>query len=60
VVTRPRNLKKTLTVAFVAGSIFFAINQLGPILGGHASAVVLAKCVLNCSEQGGTIRDGHH
>jgi hypothetical protein len=43
VVTRPRNLKKTLTVAFVVGSIFFAINQLGPILGGHASAVVLAK-----------------
>lgn len=43
VVTRPTNLKKTVTVAFVVGSIFFAINQLGPILGGHASAVVLAK-----------------
>jgi hypothetical protein len=46
VVTRPTNLKKTVTVAFVVGSIFFAINQLGPILGGHATAVILAKSVL--------------
>jgi hypothetical protein len=48
VVTRPTNLKKTVTVAFVVGSIFFATNQLGPILDGHTSAVVLAKSVLTC------------
>jgi hypothetical protein len=30
----------------VVGSIFFAANQLGPILGGHASAAVWAKSVL--------------
>ena len=46
VVTLPKNLKKTVTVAVAVGSIFFAINQLGQILAGHASAVVLVKSVL--------------
>jgi hypothetical protein len=40
------NLKRTLTIALVVGSVFFAMNQLGVIIAGHATPVVWAKAVL--------------
>jgi len=46
VVVQRGNLTKTLTIAVFVGTIFFATNQLGPILGGHASPEVLAKSLL--------------
>ena len=46
IVTRRENLKRTATIACVVGTVFFAANQLGPILGGHADGVVWAKSAL--------------
>jgi hypothetical protein len=46
VVGRPDNLKRTATIACVVGTVFFATNQLGPILGGHADAITWAKSAL--------------
>jgi hypothetical protein len=43
VITRRSNLKRTLTIAFVVGTVFFSINQLGLVLGGHATTVVWLK-----------------
>ena len=43
VITRRLNLKRTLTIAFVVGTVFFSINQLGLVLGGHATTVVWLK-----------------
>ena len=46
VVRRPAHLRKTITIALVIGTVFFAINQLGPVLSGHADAVVWAKALM--------------
>ena len=46
VITRRSNLKRTLTMAFVVGTVFFSINQLGPILNGHATTVVWLKIAM--------------
>jgi hypothetical protein len=63
VVSQPSHLKKTAALAFVIGTIFFAINQLGLVLSGHADGVVWAKtlmtyltpfCVSNYSILGAT------
>ena len=35
VLTR-RNLKRTLTIASIVGSVFFTMNQLGVILAGRS------------------------
>jgi hypothetical protein len=43
VVTHRSNLKRTLTLALVVGTVFFSINQLGLVLGGHATTVVWLK-----------------
>jgi hypothetical protein len=40
VVSQPSHPKKTAALAFVIGTIFFAINQLGLVLSGHADGVV--------------------
>lgn len=40
------NLKRTLTIALIVGTTFFAMNQLGVIVAGHASALVWAKVAL--------------
>jgi len=46
VVSNPRQLKKTITIALVIGSIFVAVNQLPLILSGHADGVVFAKALM--------------
>ena len=43
VITRRSNLKRTLTIAFVVGTVFFSINQLELVLSGHATTVVWLK-----------------
>ncbi len=43
VVTAPANLKRTATIALVIGTVFVAMNQLEPILSGHATFVVWLK-----------------
>jgi hypothetical protein len=40
------NVKRTLTIALVVGSVFFAMNQLGVIIAGHATPLVWVKAVL--------------
>jgi hypothetical protein len=46
VVVASHNLKKTISVALIVGSAFFAMNQLGVILAGHATALVWLKTAL--------------
>jgi hypothetical protein len=46
VVVEPQNLRKTIGVAAVVGTVFFAVNQMGPILSGHADLAVLLKSVM--------------
>ena len=36
VVVAPRQLRRTVSVALIVGSAFFAMNQLGVIVAGHA------------------------
>ena len=43
VVFAPRHLRRTVSIAVVVGTAFFAMNQLGVILSGHASGVVARK-----------------
>ena len=45
VLTR-RNLKRTLTIASIVGSVFFTMNQLGVILAGDAGTVVWLKAAM--------------
>jgi hypothetical protein len=46
VVAAPRNLKRTVSVMLVVGTAFFAMNQLGIILAGRATAAVWVKAGL--------------
>jgi len=46
VITRRSNLKRTLTIAFVVGTVFFSINQLELVLSGHATTVVWLKIAM--------------
>jgi hypothetical protein len=46
VVLAPQHLKRTGCVALIVGTVFFAMNQLGVILDGRATAVVWIKAVL--------------
>ncbi len=46
VVLSPQQLRRTLAVALIVGSTFFAMNQLGAILAGHATAEVWLKVAL--------------
>ena len=46
VVFAPRHLRRTVSIAVVVGTAFFAMNQLGVILSGHASGVVWLKAAL--------------
>ena len=38
-----QHLKRTLSVALIVGTVFFAMNQLGVILEGRATAVAWLK-----------------
>jgi hypothetical protein len=40
------NLKRTLTIASIVGSVFFVMNQLGAILAGDAGTVVWLKAAM--------------
>src|SRR6476661_7286731 len=46
VVVAPQHLKRTLCVAVVVGTAFFAMNQLGVILHGGGTALVWLKAGL--------------
>ena len=46
VVTRPQHLRRTVIVALVVGTAFFAMNQLGLVLAGQATPQVWFKAVL--------------
>jgi hypothetical protein len=46
IVVAPRQLRRTASVMLVVGSAFFAMNQLGVILAGRATAVVWLKAAL--------------
>jgi hypothetical protein len=46
VVVAPRQLKRTVSVMVVVGTAFFAMNQLGVILAGRATALVWVKAGL--------------
>ena len=46
VVTYPRNLRKTIVIALVVGTVLFCINQLDVVLQGDATPVTWLKvCV---------------
>jgi hypothetical protein len=46
VVLALQHLKRTLSVALIVGTAFFAMNQLGVILAGHASTLIWLKAAL--------------
>jgi hypothetical protein len=46
VIAAPRNLKRTVTIALIVGSVFFTMNQLGAILAGRAGTIVWLKAAL--------------
>ena len=41
-----RQLKRTVSVMLIVGTAFFAMNQLGVILAGRATALIWVKAVL--------------
>ena len=46
VITAPANLKRTVTIALVIGTLFVTMNQLELILSGQASVIVWLKAGL--------------
>jgi hypothetical protein len=46
VVLAPQHLKRTVSVALIVGSTFFAMNQLGVVVAGHATGLVWLKAAL--------------
>jgi hypothetical protein len=46
VITYPRHVKRTVTVALVVGTVFFTMNQLGFVLAGHATPFIWLKAVV--------------
>jgi hypothetical protein len=46
VVLSPQQLRRTFAVALIVGTTFFAMNQLGAILAGHATATVWLKVAM--------------
>ncbi len=42
----PANLKRTVTIALVIGTLFVAMNQLGAIVSGEATLIVWLKAGL--------------
>ena len=43
VVTFPRHLRSTLTIAFIVGTVLFMVNQLDVVIKGSATAVTWIK-----------------
>jgi len=46
VIVEPQHLRRTVPVALIVGTAFFAMNQLGVILDGRATALVWLKAAL--------------
>jgi hypothetical protein len=46
VISYPPHLKRTATIAFIVGTLFFTMNQLGIVLAGRATALVWLKVAL--------------
>ena len=46
VVLAPQNLRRTVVIALVVGSVFVAMNQLSVILSGDATTLVWVKVAL--------------
>ena len=46
VLTQPQHLRRTVIVALVVGTVFFAMNQLNVVLAGQATPLVWFKAVL--------------
>ena len=46
VVSFPQHLKRTVTIAVIVGTVFFAMNQLPIVLGGEATVIVWFKVAL--------------
>lgn len=46
ILMQPQHLRRTLMVALVVGTAFFAMNQLGAVLAGRATPLVWIKAVL--------------
>jgi hypothetical protein len=46
VVVSPQHLKRTVSIALIVGSTFFAMNQLSPIIAGRADALVWLKVAM--------------
>lgn len=43
VVLRPANLRRTIAVAVLVGTVLFCINQFDVVASGHATALVWLK-----------------
>src|SRR3954470_11374057 len=46
VVLAPHNVRRTVSIALTVGSVFFAMNQLGIILAGHAGTMTGLKAAM--------------
>jgi hypothetical protein len=46
VVSAPRQLRKTVAIALIVGTVFFAMNQLSVIISGQATTLIWLKAVL--------------
>lgn len=46
IVVAPPHLKRTVSVALIVGTTFFAMNQLSVIVAGHANTIVWVKAAL--------------
>ena len=46
VITYPAHLRRTVTIAALVGTAFFAMNQLGIIVAGHATPLLWFKTAL--------------
>jgi hypothetical protein len=46
VVVASQNLRKTISIALIVGTAFLAMNQLGVIMAGRATALVWLKSAL--------------
>ena len=46
IILAPQHLKRTVVIALTVGTVFVAMNQLGVILDGRATAAVWIKAAL--------------
>lgn len=46
VMADPHHLKRTMTIALIVGSTFFAMNQFSIVVAGHANATIWVKVAL--------------